>query len=112
MGFDEVDGRVVRGLAASFVSGIIWAAGWWCLIDGYGKGSSLGDSATAATASYAWVPPFFASLMYLCLNAMVRGSSLEGGGPLYASTIAAMPSRMRYILPLPLPLSAVERALS
>ena len=77
-GVEDMDARVVRGAVASFVSGCIFAAAWWLLIDGYAMGNKQKDAATAATAGYAWVPPFFASLMYFAINAMVR-SQKEGG---------------------------------
>ena len=75
MGYgEEVDYRVLRGGVASFLSGIIFASAWWLLIDGYSMGNKQGDVATSATASFAWVPPFFASLMYFSLNAMVSST--------------------------------------
>jgi hypothetical protein len=78
MGYgDEMDSRVVRGAASSFVSGILFASAWWILIDGYTMGNKQHDAPTAATASYAWVPPFFASLMYFSLNAMVSSKETD-----------------------------------
>lgn len=88
MGYgDEMDSRVVRGAVASFISGILFAGGWWVLIDGYTMGNKQQDVPTAATASYAWLPPFFASLMYFSLNAMVSSKVATSTHYLFLHTL-------------------------
>jgi hypothetical protein len=55
--------RGLRHFAASVISGILFAAGWWVLIDGYNYGVNVvGDGQSKATSGYAWVPPFFATV--------------------------------------------------
>jgi len=70
----EVNVVAVRQGSWSLVGGLFVGAGWWCLIDGLGVGSSfLKDPASAAAASYAWLPLLGAMVAFLMINCMMWG---------------------------------------
>lgn len=58
----------------SALGGVLFGAGWWAFIDGFNMGMNVKGSSdggiSAAASGYSWLPPFLASLFYLCLNAM------------------------------------------
>ena len=67
------DSLIVKQTFYSVLGGVMFGAGWWCLIDGFNMGmssSSKDQGISAAAAGYAWLCPFGASLFYLMLNAM------------------------------------------
>jgi hypothetical protein len=70
----EVDVVAVRQGSWSLVGGLFFGAGWWCLIDGFGVGANfVGDAASAAAASYAWLPLLGAMIAFLMVNCMMWG---------------------------------------
>ncbi len=55
----------------STLGGCMFAAGWWCLIDGFNMGQVVfNDPASKQAAGFSWLPPFGATLFYLFINAM------------------------------------------
>lgn len=64
----------VRQGSWSLVGGLLLGAGWWCVVDGLGVGSSfLKDPASVAAASYAWLPLLGAMVAFLMINCMMWG---------------------------------------
>ena len=62
----------VRQGSWSLVGGLLLGAGWWCVVDGLGVGSSfLKDPASVAAASYAWLPLLGAMVAFLMINCMM-----------------------------------------
>jgi hypothetical protein len=69
-----------RRAAASIVSGLIFGAAWWLLIDGYSScqyqpGADCSNA--SGSAGYAWLPPFGATLAFVMINGM-KWSDLRG----------------------------------
>jgi hypothetical protein len=70
----EVNVVAVRQGSWSLVGGLLLGAGWWCVVDGLGVGSSfLKDPASVAAASYAWLPLLGAMVAFLMINCMMWG---------------------------------------
>jgi len=70
----QVDVVAVRQGTWSLVGGLLVGAGWWCMIDGLGVGANfVGDPASAAAASYAWLPLLGALAAFLMINCMMWG---------------------------------------
>jgi hypothetical protein len=66
------DRVIAKQTAYSILGGVLFGAGWWCLVDGFNMGmNGTPDGGISSAASgYAWLCPFGASLFYLMLNAM------------------------------------------
>lgn len=65
------EGAAKRSIG-SLVAGIIFGSAWWLFVDGYVACPTNGTDCDAVSTSkgYAWLPPFFASVAYLCLVGM------------------------------------------
>ena len=67
----EGDSRARCQMVSSCISGAVFAAGWWCFIDGFNMGMNVAqDSNSKAASGYAWLPPFVATLFYAMINGM------------------------------------------
>ena len=56
----------------SILGGLLFAAGWWILIDGYSWGQNVcgGSPGVSATQGYAWLPLFGATIVFVMINGM------------------------------------------
>ncbi len=61
----------VKQSGMSLLAGMLFAAGWWCFIDGYNYGTLVvKDPLSLSTSGYAWVPLFGATLFFCMINGM------------------------------------------